>query len=121
MTADLVRSGLQLSARLDQRFGKKTLAAKLTDVPGHTRSLVPLLAEAGIEFLHIGGNGGITPPELPGLFRWIDEGSSTSVTVMYHDDYGGFSSMVKNGSTECLNFSAYPFSGAFQTLAISSS
>jgi len=26
--------------------------------------------------------------------------------------------MVRNGSTECLNFSAYPFSGVFQTLAI---
>lgn len=98
MTADLVRAGLKLSARLDQRFNKKTVAAKLTDVPGHTRSLVPLLAEAGIEFLHIGGNGGITPPDLPGLFHWVDEGTSTSVTVMYHDDYGGFSSPAGTSS-----------------------
>ena len=25
--------------------------------------------------------------------------------------------MARNGSTECLNFSAYPFSGVFQTVA----
>ena len=92
MTAELVRAGLRVSARLDDRFGTRTVAAKLTDVPGHTRSMVPLLAEAGIEFLHIGGNGGVAPPEVPHLFRWVDEGSSTSIAVMYHDDYGGFSS-----------------------------
>ncbi|MCB0986615.1 MAG: hypothetical protein KDB09_02480, partial [Acidimicrobiales bacterium] len=56
MDASLVRSGLAISAELDHRFGRttaetRTVAAKMTDVPGHTRSLVPLLAEAGVRFL----------------------------------------------------------------------
>ena len=35
-----------LSARLDRRFGVTTVAAKMTDVPGHPRALVPILAGA---------------------------------------------------------------------------
>jgi hypothetical protein len=31
-------------------------AAKMTDVPGHTRVIIPLLAQAGVKFLHIGVN-----------------------------------------------------------------
>jgi len=53
---DLFRFGLSLSQELDKRFGTRTIAAKMTDVPGHTRGIVPLLAEAGVRFLHIGVN-----------------------------------------------------------------
>lgn len=90
MTKQLVRASLKISSRLDSRFGRMTKSAKLTDVPGHTRSLVPLLTEAGVEFLHVGINGGIVGPDVPNLFRWVDEGSSTSIVVMSHSDYGGF-------------------------------
>jgi hypothetical protein len=44
MDADLFHFGLSLSAELDNRFGKHTIAAKMTDVPGHTRGIIPLLA-----------------------------------------------------------------------------
>lgn len=47
MDAELFRFGLSLSRTLDQRFGRHTIAAKWTDVPGHTRAIIPLLAEAG--------------------------------------------------------------------------
>lgn len=67
--AELFRFGLRLAKELDERFGRKTIAAKLTDVPGHTRGIVPLLAEAGIKFLHIGVNPGSTVPSVPPLFR----------------------------------------------------
>ncbi|MCF7976220.1 MAG: DUF5054 domain-containing protein [Phycisphaerae bacterium] len=77
-----------LSARLDRQFNRKTLAAKMTDVPGHTRSIVPRLEGAGIEFLHIGVNPASTPPAVPPVFLWqAPDGSS--VTVMYQKDYGG--------------------------------
>ncbi len=89
-TPELLKAGLAISQRLDARFGHTTIAAKLTDVPGHTRALVPYLAEAGVELLHIGVNGGIHGPTVPPMFRWVDESSSSSVTVMYADDYGGF-------------------------------
>ena len=85
--AELFRFGLGLAKRLDERFGRKTIAAKLTDVPGHTRGIVPLLAEAGIKFLHIGVNPGSTVPKVPPLFRWQDE-SGAELMVMYESGYG---------------------------------
>lgn len=68
----LLEHGLSLSARLDERFGRRTVAAKMTDVPGHTRGLVSVLAGAGVEFLHIGVNPASSPPRVPQLFRWRD-------------------------------------------------
>ena len=85
--AELFRFGLKLAKRLDERFGRKTIAAKLTDVPGHTRGIVPLLAEAGIKFLHIGVNPGSTIPSVPPLFRWQDD-SGEELMVMYESGYG---------------------------------
>ena len=87
MDAELFRFGLSLSKSLDARFGRKTIAAKLTDVPGHTRAMIPFLAEAGVTFLHIGVNPGSTLPRIPGLFRWQDPGGA-EVIVMYESGYG---------------------------------
>ena len=61
----LIVSALRISALLDQRFGKKTIAGKLTDVPGHTRGLIAPLSEAGIQFLDIGDNPGCKGPAVP--------------------------------------------------------
>ena len=47
LDAQLFRAGLGIGRELDRRFDRTTTAAKMTDVPGHTRSMVPLLAEAG--------------------------------------------------------------------------
>ncbi|MGH9623797.1 MAG: DUF5054 domain-containing protein [Bryobacteraceae bacterium] len=63
----LIAAVLKLSASLDRRFGKKTIAGKLTDVPGHTRGLIAPCAEAGIEFLDIGVNSGCQSPAVPFL------------------------------------------------------
>ena len=87
MDAELFRFGLSLSKSLDSRFGKHTIAAKMTDVPGHTRAIIPLLAEAGVLFLHMGVNPGSTVPNVPGLFRWQDPGGA-EVIVMYESGYG---------------------------------
>jgi Domain of unknown function (DUF5054) len=88
MDASLFRYALSLSQKLDARFGRKTIAAKMTDVPGHTRGIVPLLAEAGIQFLHIGVNFASTLPSVPPVFVWRDEASGSDVIVMYHPNYG---------------------------------
>ncbi len=87
MDASLFRFGLRLSAELDQRYGRRTIAAKMTDVPGHTRSIVPLLDDAGIEFLHLGVNPASPQPNVPPLFRWRGPADS-EVTVMYNSGYG---------------------------------
>ncbi len=90
MTPSLFDFGLSISRELDRRFGKRTIAANLTDVPGHTRGIVPLLAASGVEFLHIGCNPCSTPPDVPELFLWHGPEDHSSVTVMYHKGgYGG--------------------------------
>jgi hypothetical protein len=99
--AELLRFALSISKDLDRRFGRETVAAKMTDVPGHTRALVPLLAEAGIRFLHIGVNGATPPPEVPPVFRWADAGGA-EVMVMYHKGYGDL--MLVDGLDEGIYF-----------------
>ena len=88
MDRELFEFGLSLSGQLDKRYGRRTIGAKMTDVPGHTTAIVPLLAGAGIRFLHIGVNPASTIPDVPQVFRWRYEGSE--VAVMYNDGYGEF-------------------------------
>jgi len=89
MDVDLFRFGLSLSQELDHRYGKQTIAAKLTDVPGHTLGIVPLMSEAGIQFLHIGVNPTSTPPKVPPVFVWASP-QGADLVVMYHKgSYGG--------------------------------
>ncbi len=87
MDAELFRFGLSIARDLDSRFGRTTTAAKMTDVPGHTIAMVPLLAEGNVRFIHIGVNGGSTVPEVPRLFRWVAPDGS-EVMVQYDDGYG---------------------------------
>ncbi len=90
----LLRCGLAYSQTLDRRFDKQTIAAKMTDVPGHTRALVPLLAEAGIRLLHIGVNEASSVPDVPPVFIWRDEATHSEVMVIYHHAYGGLTQIA---------------------------
>lgn len=84
----LLDAAVAVARRLDVRFGKRTICAKLTDVPGHTLGLVRALARAGVEFLHVGVNYMSAMPKLPPLFRWRDEDGNEVVTA-YSSFYGG--------------------------------
>lgn len=87
MSPALFRAGLSFAQELDARFGKRTTAAKMTDVPGHTLGMVPILAEAGVRFLHLGVNTASPVPDVPPVFRWqAPDGSE--VLVMYQASYG---------------------------------
>lgn len=87
MSPAVFRAGLSYSAELDKRFGKSTIASKMTDVPGHTIGIVPLLAEAGVKFLHLGVNTASPPPDVPDVFRWRAADGS-EIVVMYQRSYG---------------------------------
>lgn len=87
MDADLWEYGLSYSAFLDKEFNKKTIAAKMTDVPGHTLGMVPFLAKRGVKYLHIGVNDGSHLPEVPRIFRWRAPDSS-EIIVQYDKSYG---------------------------------
>ncbi|GAB1481815.1 hypothetical protein MASR2M78_06300 [Treponema sp.] len=91
--------GLSLSADLDKRFGRRTIAGKLTDVPGHTLGLVPLLSKRGVEYLHIGVNGGSRVPVLPPLFRWR---APSGEQVLVHYDAGYGSMYATDGMSDAL-------------------
>ncbi|MFO1146733.1 MAG: DUF5054 domain-containing protein [Alsobacter sp.] len=101
MTPTLFRAGLSYSAELDQRFGVRTIAAKMTDVPGHTRGIVPLLAEAGVKFLHLGVNTASPVPDVPDVFRWVGPGGE-EVVVMYQNSYGA--THLPEGLPDALSF-----------------
>ena len=78
---------LKLSRRLDAEFGRNTAAAKMTDVPGHTRSIVPIMAQNGIKLLHIGVNPASTVPDVPPVCRWRSPDGS-EIILMYQKTYG---------------------------------
>lgn len=104
MDPSLFRFGLTYAQELDQRYNKRTISAKMTDVPGHTHGIVPLLSEAGIEFLHIGVNPASMPPDVPPLFVWRDEPSGSQITVMYHTVYGDISTIPGTDQAIAIEF-----------------
>ncbi len=84
---DLTR-GLYIGRSMGERFGRKAVAAKMTDVPGHTWILPTLLWAAGIRFLHLGCNPCSTPPEVPPLFLWEGPDGSRIRTMYSRGGYG---------------------------------
>ena len=101
MSPAVFRAGLSYSQELDKRFGKTTIASKMTDVPGHTIGIVPLLAEAGVKFLHLGVNSASPPPDVPEVFRWRAADGS-EIVVLYQKTYGETS--FPEGFEEGLGF-----------------
>ncbi|SFT04865.1 DUF5054 domain-containing protein [Paenibacillus sp. BC26] len=87
MDERLFEYGLSLAQELDEKYGRKTIASKMTDVPGHTIAIVPMMAERGIQYLHLGVNPVSKNPSVPKLFVWrASDGSE--IIVNYADAYG---------------------------------
>jgi hypothetical protein len=87
MDPQLFRYGLSISQELDALYGKRTIASKMTDVPGHTLSMVPFMQEAGIQYMHLGVNPASMRPDVPRLFRWQSDCGS-EIIVNYAGSYG---------------------------------
>ena len=87
MDVDTLDFGLSVVDFLDEIRGRKTVAAKMTDVPGHTKGLVPLLQKHGIKLLHIGVNGASALVDVPPCFLW--KNGDSEVVVIYSGAYGG--------------------------------
>ncbi len=84
---DSLDYGLSLVDDLDKIRGKKTISAKMTDVPGHTKGIVSILAKHGIKLLHIGVNGASALVDVPPCFLW--KNGDAEVVVIYSGAYGG--------------------------------
>ncbi|MEH7009832.1 DUF5054 domain-containing protein [Neobacillus niacini] len=87
MDASLFEFGISLAQNLDRQFGKTTIAAKMTDVPGHTIAIVPMLAKHGIQYLHLGVNMVSKNPKVPKVFVWRAADGS-EIIINYADSYG---------------------------------
>jgi hypothetical protein len=87
MDAELFQYGLSISKRLDRTYGKQTISAKMTDVPGHTKAIVPYLVNNGIQYLHLGVNPASKVPSVPSIFVWKGK-DDTEIIVNYADNYG---------------------------------
>ncbi|MGX6443853.1 DUF5054 domain-containing protein [Neobacillus sp. K501] len=87
MDAELFNYGLSIAKRLDKKYGKQTISAKMTDVPGHTKAMIPYLAKNGIEYLHLGVNPASKVPSVPSIFVWKGK-DDTEIIVNYADNYG---------------------------------
>jgi len=86
MDRELLEYGLSLSKELDRRFGKKTISAKITDVPGLTKAAIESFVKYGIEFLHLSKNPACSAPSVPRFFRWQDD-DENEIVVMYDMSY----------------------------------
>lgn len=84
----MIEGALAFSSTLDRRFGHRTIGAKMTDVPGHSRGIIGPLQNHGVRLLDIGVNLASTPPDVPDLFLWKNP-DEDSLAVLYHrHDYG---------------------------------
>ena len=63
------------------------VAAKMTDVPGHTSAIIKPLISRGVKFLHLGKNGASLAPNVPLLFWWEDL-QGNRILTMYNQNYG---------------------------------
>ncbi len=88
----LFKQGLAISKTLDKRYGKHTIAAKMTDVPGHTIGIVSPMVEADVGFLHIGINGVASLAKVPEMFVWENE-KGQQLIVNYGRNYGGITTV----------------------------
>lgn len=84
----LVR-GLVYSSEIRKNAGRElSRDAKLTDVPSHSHTLPTLLANAGIDFLHIGCNPGSQSPDIPVLSFWEGPDSKRILLMNWAEYYG---------------------------------
>ena len=81
------------------------------DVPGLTRSIIPIMNSNGIKAITVGVNTACMPPAVPTAFKWIYKISNTSILAMWHPHgYGGMldvglnSTVIVNGMSSALAF-----------------
>lgn len=96
LTPELLEYGLRISQKLDEKYGKQTIAAKQTDVPGVTKAMIRPLVRAGVSLMHFGVNPASAMPDTPPIFRWRCD-SKEELIVIYNEDYGVFTPI----SDEC--------------------
>jgi hypothetical protein len=100
--ADMVDEQFRLSASLADELGvPRSRVLSLRDVPGTTRSLIPLLVRNNITALTVGVNNGAPNPDMPSPGLWADPGSNTSVLFMQTGPGVGYPAREANHGGLC--------------------
>eukprot|EP01083_Nonionella_stella_P103862 297095_1 len=104
----MLEFGLKLSRDLSIKHNT-TISHILSqrDVPGLTRSIIPILSRNNITGVSIGVNGGSAPPDVPSIFRWNDPQSNQTIIGLWNaGGYGSVSNspVFMNGFNEALVF-----------------
>lgn len=100
MDEDLLDFDLSISDELDMRFGRETIASKMTDVPGHTKAILHQMCRHGKKYIHMGVNASSMVPDVPLTFLWKD--GEDELIVQYSFDYGA--PCYVEGMDEVLEF-----------------
>lgn len=103
MTRDMFETCLLLSKYLDKKYNKQTIAAKMTDVPGHTRSIIDPMYSAGIRLLHVGINSACPLPSVPTFCRWRSP-EGNDLVLVYQKDYGEDEVLPDGKTVVSINF-----------------
>ena len=108
MDASLFDFGISMAHDLDAQFNKNKVAVyclrlvfvncssiqktvlSQRDVPGMTRSVVPLLVKRGVRGITVGVNDGSAPPAVPKIFLWRDKATSTDVSYYYYSRFAEY-------------------------------
>ena len=97
-------TSLSLSNRLNTKYGKNwgSYTCKSTDVPGLSKSTIPLFVQAGKGAVHIGYNSACRMAEIPMAFNWVHTETSTSILTFVNNNYGSL--ILVPGSSDALIF-----------------
>ena len=74
-------TSLRMSDKLNARYNTShgNVCCKSTDVPGLSKSAIPVLAAAGKKAIHLGYNSACRVPNIPMAFLWTHEESATQL------------------------------------------
>lgn len=107
----MVDFGFRLTRDISEKLGFIPNTMSQRDVPGLTRSIIPIMNSNGIKAITVGVNTACMPPAVPTAFNWIDKISNTSILAMWHPHgYGGQngvgldSTVIVDGMSSALAF-----------------
>jgi hypothetical protein len=98
-TPEMGRAFFQLAKDLSAELGLPApRVLSVRDVPGITRGVLPLLAEASIPYISEGVNSLTVGAEVPSPSIWYDTATNTSAVYVQHDGgYGGAAGAGRRG------------------------
>jgi len=98
----LIQEGIRLTHMLDEEFGLETkMTLSQRDVPGMSRSVIPILSKMGVAAVAVGVNTASSPPTVPRVFRWVDHSGSDILGMWHPRGYGG------NGAKDAVVFDGF--------------